>query len=60
MLEPEEIRDLLFLVDNITTWHALIERPPEAVAAQLEGLKALSQLPAGAQLAYLRVPSARA
>ena len=53
MLEPEEIRDLLFLVDNITTWQALIERPPEAVAAQLAGLKALSQLPAGAQLASL-------
>ena len=34
LLEPEEIRDLLFLVDNITTWQALIERPPEAVAAQ--------------------------
>ena len=53
LLEPEEIRDLLFLLDNITTWQALIERPPEAVAAQLEGLKALSQLPPGAQLAYL-------
>ena len=53
LLEPEEIRDLLFLVDNITTWQALIERPPEAVAAQLAGLKALSQLPAGAQLARL-------
>src|SRR5271156_1484916 len=53
LLEPEEIRDLLFLVDNITTWQALIERPPEAVAAQLPGLQALSQLPQGAQLAYL-------
>jgi DNA mismatch repair protein MutS2 len=53
LLEPEEIRDLLFLVDNITTWQALIERPPEAVAAQLTGLKALSELPAGAQLAQL-------
>ena len=53
LLEPEEIRDLLFLVDNITTWQALIERPPEAVAAQLAGLKALSQLPEGAQLASL-------
>jgi DNA mismatch repair protein MutS2 len=52
-LEPEEIRDLLFLVDNIVTWQALIERPPEAVAAQLGGLIALSQLPAGAQLASL-------
>ena len=37
MLEPEEIRDLLFLVDNITTWQALIESPPEALAAQLQG-----------------------
>ena len=53
LLEPEEIRDLLFLVDNITTWQALIERPPESVTAQLDGLKALSQLPAGAQLARL-------
>ena len=53
LLEPEEIRDLLFLMDNITTWQALIERPPEALAAQLHGLKALSQLPAGAQLARL-------
>jgi len=53
LLEPEEIRDLLFLMDNITTWQALIERPPEAVAAQLAGLKALSQLPLGSQLVSL-------
>jgi DNA mismatch repair protein MutS2 len=53
LLEPDEIRDLLFLVDNITTWQALIESPPESVAAQLTGLKALSALPAGAQLANL-------
>jgi DNA mismatch repair protein MutS2 len=53
LLEPEEMRDLLFLVDNITTWQALIERPPEAVAAQLPGLQALSHLPPGAQLAQL-------
>jgi DNA mismatch repair protein MutS2 len=53
LLEPEEIRDLLFLMDNITTWQALIESPPEAVASGLGGLKALSQLPAGAQLAQL-------
>ncbi len=53
LLEPEEIRDLLFLVDNITTWQALIERPPEAVTAQLPGLQALSELPPGAQLAPL-------
>jgi DNA mismatch repair protein MutS2 len=52
-LEPEEIRDLLFLVDNIVTWQALIQQPPDAVAAQLGGLMALSQLPAGAQLASL-------
>jgi DNA mismatch repair protein MutS2 len=52
-LEPEEIRDLLFLVDNITSWQALIERPPENVATQLPGLKTLSELPAGAQLASL-------
>jgi DNA mismatch repair protein MutS2 len=53
LLEPEEIRNLLFLVDNITTWQALIERPPENVAAQLVGLKGLSELPAGAQLGNL-------
>src|SRR5580658_3611917 len=53
LLEPEEIRDLLLLMDNITTWQALIESPPEAVAYGLGGLKALSQLPAGAQLAQL-------
>ena len=53
LLEPEEIRDLLFLVDNIVTWRALIEHPPEALAGQLDGLTALSQLPAGAQLAQL-------
>jgi DNA mismatch repair protein MutS2 len=53
LLEPEEIRDLLLLMDNITTWQALIESPPEAVASGLRGLKALSQLPAGAQLAQL-------
>jgi DNA mismatch repair protein MutS2 len=53
LLEPEEMRDLLFLVDNITTWQALIERPPEAVAAELPGLRALSELPMGAQLAQL-------
>ena len=52
-LEPEEIRDLLFLMDNITSWQALIEHPPETLATQLDGLKALSQLPAGAQLARL-------
>ena len=52
-LEPEEIRDLLFLMDNITSWQALIEHPPEALATQLDGLKAMSQLPAGAQLARL-------
>jgi DNA mismatch repair protein MutS2 len=53
LLEPEEIRDLLFLMDNITTWQALIESPPDAVAAQVTGLQALSLLPAGAQLAHL-------
>ncbi len=53
MLEPEEIRDLLLLMDNITTWQALIESPPEAVASGLSGLEALSELPAGAQLAQL-------
>ena len=35
LLEPEDIRNLLFLVDNITTWQELIERPPETVATQL-------------------------
>jgi DNA mismatch repair protein MutS2 len=53
VLEPEEIRDLLFLVDNIASWQAMIETPPEALAGQLSGLRALSQLPAGSQLARL-------
>jgi DNA mismatch repair protein MutS2 len=52
-LEAEEIRDLLFLVDNIVTWQALIAQPPEALASRVSGLIALSQLPAGAQLASL-------
>jgi DNA mismatch repair protein MutS2 len=53
LLEPEEIRDLLLLMDNITTWQALIESPPEAVTSGLSGLRAMSELPAGAQLAQL-------
>jgi DNA mismatch repair protein MutS2 len=53
LLEPEEIRDLLFLVDNITSWQAIIESPPEALSAQLPGLTALSQMPEGTQLAHL-------
>jgi DNA mismatch repair protein MutS2 len=53
LLEPEEIRDLLFLVDDITSWQAMIEQPPEALAARLEGLATLSQLPGGAQLTSL-------
>ena len=53
LLEPEEIRDLLFLVDNITTWQELIESPPDAVAAELPGLRSLSQLPVGSQLGNL-------
>jgi DNA mismatch repair protein MutS2 len=53
VLEPEEIRDLLFLIDNIVTWQALIGRPPEALAGQLGGLTALSHLPADAHLAAL-------
>jgi DNA mismatch repair protein MutS2 len=53
LLEPEEIRNLLLLVDNITTWRAMIERPPEVVAAQLPRLQALSQLPPGEQLTQL-------
>ena len=53
LLEPEEIRDLLFLVDNITAWLAMIEQPPEAVAAQIPGLQALSELSQGTRLAGL-------
>jgi DNA mismatch repair protein MutS2 len=53
LLEPEEIRDLLFLVDNISGWQAVIESPPETVAEQLRGLQALSRLPEGAQLSSL-------
>src|ERR1700733_8007259 len=53
LLEPEEIRDLLFLVDNITSWQAMIENPPEALSTQLPGLTSRSQMPEGAQLAQL-------
>lgn len=52
-LEPEDIRDLLFLVDNITAWQATIESPAEALAARLPGLQAMSQLPEGSQLVPL-------
>jgi DNA mismatch repair protein MutS2 len=52
-LEPEEIRDLLLLVDNIAAWQALIAQPPEALAGQLAGLSALSELPPGARLSEL-------
>jgi DNA mismatch repair protein MutS2 len=52
-LEPEEIRGLLLLVDNIVSWQAVIEQPPDAVAAQLPGLQGLSELPEGSRLAAL-------
>ena len=52
-LEPEEFRDLLFLVDNITAWQAVVESPPEALSERLPGLQAMSQLPPGSQLASL-------
>ena len=61
LLEPEEIRDLLFLVDNITTWQALIERPPEAVAAQLERIEGAEPIAPGRAVGLSwRAPSARA
>src|ERR1700722_3082851 len=53
LLEPEEIRDLLFLMDNISSWQAMIESPPEALSGELPGLTALSQMPEGAQLGNL-------
>jgi len=52
-LEPEEIRDLLFLVDNIVAWEAMIARPPEALDGQLSALTALSQLPPETRLREL-------
>jgi DNA mismatch repair protein MutS2 len=52
-LEPEEIHDLLGLIETITEWQAMIDHPPEALAAQLSGLMALSRLPSGAQLPSL-------
>jgi DNA mismatch repair protein MutS2 len=52
-LEPEEIRALLFLVDNIAGWQEVMGSPPQAVAGDLEGLTALSVLPAEARLAEL-------
>ncbi|MGC2403917.1 MAG: Smr/MutS family protein [Acidobacteriaceae bacterium] len=53
LLEPEEIRDLLFLVDNIAGWQAIIAQPPEALAGLIAGLTALSELPPGARLSEL-------
>jgi DNA mismatch repair protein MutS2 len=53
LLEPEEIRDLLYLVDSITSWQAMIESPPEALSGELPGLTALSHMPEGAQLGKL-------
>lgn len=41
-LEPEEIRDLLSLMDDINSWQQLITEPPAAVLAQLPELEALT------------------
>jgi DNA mismatch repair protein MutS2 len=41
-LEAEEIRDLLNLADDISTWTALLKLPPERVQDRIPELKALS------------------
>jgi DNA mismatch repair protein MutS2 len=41
-LEAEEIRDVLNLAGDISTWAALVRVPPERVREQIPGLKALS------------------
>jgi DNA mismatch repair protein MutS2 len=41
-LEAEEIRNILNLASDISTWAALMRTPPERVRDQVPGLKALS------------------
>ncbi len=41
-LEAEEIRDVLNLAGDISTWAALVRVPPERLREQIPGLKALS------------------
>ncbi len=41
-LEAEEIRDLLNLADDISSWISLLRQPPERVQDRISGLKALS------------------
>jgi DNA mismatch repair protein MutS2 len=41
-LEAEEIRDLLNLADDISTWTALLRLPPERIQDRIPALRALS------------------
>ena len=41
-LEPEEIRDLLLLMDDVTAWHGLIQMPPDALNGLIPELTALT------------------
>ena len=41
-LEPEEIRDVLNLVDDVTAWQAVMETPPVALDGELPELTSLS------------------
>ena len=41
-MSPEEIRDLLNLVDDVTAWQALMETPPDAAKEEIPELLALS------------------
>ena len=52
-LDPEELRDLLLLVDSIARWQAFIARPPEALAGKLDALTALGGPSSGERLAAL-------
>lgn len=41
-LEAAEIRDLLALIDDLTSWEALIRTPPESVTDRIPELRALT------------------
>ena len=41
-LEAEEIRDVLSLVDDVTSWQALMQTPPDALNGETPELTALS------------------
>lgn len=41
-LEPEEVRDLLALIDDINAWQQLVATPPDSVVGKLPGLDTLT------------------